>query len=219
MTFEPGQATLDHALGVTAEQRAELRKGRVPRSIRRQLRYISHREITESWEGGVFLLLAIAFALLLYLGTWLFVLPLLLGCAVQLASWTRGSLHARAVLADRPELRAIEGEVETHRTWDYGYGDIYRLHSSLELQDLPKDGAPLDSQVKERFFLGTDLGRYVVSGWTRLYVVTVPSLAPVYAPFHQQLVAIDVSPRTHITEKPPGREPPSEPYGIAVPAD
>ena len=105
-----------------------------------------------------------------------------------------------AVAADAP-VRILEGHVQTVRSWSFGYGDCYHLWAALKLVDRPD--APLQ--------LFSTLGSLTITGWARIYVVRVQNL--------DRVVAVELGGETSLLEREPARSPPSEPYGVGIPAD
>jgi hypothetical protein len=208
------QRRVDEAFAVTPEERAALLSGTIPTSILRRLRATSR----SSFAGGQRLLLlllpaGVALGLLtsqtrasrdLVLVALLLVPAALLGWA-----WFRDWRHETKVLAVRPALRVVEGRAETVRTWQYGYGECYYLHAALRF----------DGPVKEEVCLFEKLGCHVITGWARVFLVTVPTRRRGLAPWYETPVALELGEDTAFLAREPGKPPPVEPLRVNVPAD
>lgn len=76
-------------------------------------------------------------------------------------------------------------------------------------------------QVSEVVTAFEKLGKHVVTGWLRAYVVTVPSRQRRVSPWFEELVALETSDASPvgIQEIEPADPPPNEPLRVDVPAD
>ena len=127
----------------------------------------------------------------------LLLVPMLAALVIQLRKWRRG----RAAVASTAPVRIQEGDVETVRSWWFGYGECYYLWASLKFL----------SRAEEPIQLFTNLGSYTITGWARVYVIRVDNL--------DRAVAIELGAETAFVEREPGRRPPEEPLRVDVPAD
>lgn len=212
----PGQEFLDRALGVTSEDRMVLNHGRLPVSIRCRLHSVSRLNLVPLIAVPSLLIAVVTGIALREL--WALVFPLLLGTVIVAGVRLKEILHQRSVFATRPMIRKIEGQVETHRTWEYGYGDMYHLWSSLNFTSSKDVDSNRGNHDAETVNLFEKLGNNVISGWVRVYVVTVPTLKRRLAPFYDELVAIETSEQTSVQME-PSKSPPTEPLRCNVPAD
>jgi hypothetical protein len=198
-----GQETLDRLFGVTPEERARLREGKLPGRLLDRLRQ------TAGLPRGNWVAVLLVTSLLV--GVWLglrtgstrsdraFVLlliPPLSALVIALRRWRRG----QAAVPTVAPVQVLEGQVETVRSWWFGYGEIYYLWAAFKLAD---HAEPIE--------VFTILGSVTVTGWARIYVVRVKELA--------RAVAVEVDEATSVVERQPGRPPPEEPLLINVPAD
>jgi hypothetical protein len=131
---------------------------------------------------------------------WAFVLllaPMLAALVVQLRKIRRG----RAAVAATAPVRILEGEVETVRSWWFGYGECYYLWAALKFLD----------RAEEPIQLFSNLGSRTISGWARVYLIGVDG--------RERAVAIELGPETAFVEREPRLRPPEEPLRVDVPAD
>ncbi len=217
----PEQEFFDSAFGVTPDERRMLRHGRVPRRLMSRLRSVS-------WEPVGFRVTALT-ALAAAVGAaalrqrWALVLPIVLGVLAYAGLCLRELLHERRVWNTRPVIRTLEGRAETRRTWQYGYGDAYVLWCRLEFAEPQANEPSRDDQEtpgREAVTAFEKLGKHVVTGWLRAYVVTVPSRRRRMSPWFEELVALETGEaEVSVREIEPANAPPTRPLRVDVPAD
>jgi hypothetical protein len=199
-----GQETLDRAFGVTPEERAVLRQSKIPRPLLERLRRTSGAP-RGNWIGFLILMCLPA-------GVWLglttqpspadraflfLLVPMLAALVVQHRKWRRG----RAAVAATAPVRILEGDVETVRSWWFGYGECYYLWAALKFVGRAED--PIQ--------VFTVLGSRTITGWARVYLIRVDD--------RERAVAIELGAETAFVEREPGRRPPEEPLRVDVAAD
>ena len=131
---------------------------------------------------------------------WAFILllvPMLAVPDVLLRKWRRG----RAAVAATAPVRILEGDVETVRSWWFGYGECYYLWAALKFA----------GRAEEPIQVFEVLGSRTITGWARVYLIRVDD--------RERAVAIELGAETAFVEREPGRRPPEEPLRVDVPAD
>ncbi len=204
------QQTLDKALGVSADEREQLRSGVIPPRIRARLR----RRGGGARPPGLLLVLAAAAAL----GVWVASGNTLLALAIALVAalpmtvlWLRDWRRRRSVAQVVPELRVFDGRVETRRAWHFGYGEVYYLWSEVAFITGEHAG--------EEVSLGTQIGKHVIEGPIRIWVATVVLGPGAVVPFYDHPLAIELLEGATLDERAPANPPPDELYLTNVPAD
>lgn len=210
------QATLDALFQVTARDRDVLRAGKIPGPIAAQLRSFSRFSWSRTLPLLVLALLVGGIALGMLVPrpgerqklAFALIATLFAALALMTWIWVRDLLHEAAVLRSRPALRVVEGIATTVRTWQYGYGDCYQLWAALEFADSDQS---VDLHMK--------LGSYVISGWARVYIATIPSRKLGLAPHFEAPIALELGDDSELVQREPGKPPPEEPLRVDVPAD
>jgi hypothetical protein len=126
---------------------------------------------------------------------------------------------AREVTESKLEVRPIEGQVETLRTWWSAHGS-WTLACSLEFRPKSAEGVTTHGfHPPQSFGLDKRVGNMVITGPVRLYVISVPSSKEPSVSLFDDLVAMEALPGVQVELRRPRRPPPADDYSGPGPAD